>query len=149
MPIKPELRQHYGKAWRETRRRILERAGNRCERCGKPDGAFVLTQTGRVAGRPWMIWRPLLSFTWSWLRADGSPCYNCGEITPLGPTRTIRVILTVAHLDRTPGHDHDDNLAALCQSCHLYYDRPANVPAQRRTRQARKDAARPLLEAMQ
>ena len=32
------------------------------------------------------------------------------------------VILTTAHLDHTPEHCDDDNLAAMCQRCHLTYD---------------------------
>lgn len=34
-----------------------------------------------------------------------------------------RVILTVAHLDHTPENCADDNLLAMCQACHLHYDR--------------------------
>lgn len=33
------------------------------------------------------------------------------------------VVLTVAHLDHTPEHCDPDNLAAMCQGCHLHYDR--------------------------
>jgi hypothetical protein len=33
------------------------------------------------------------------------------------------VVLTVAHLDHTPEHCHPDNLRAMCQGCHLHYDR--------------------------
>lgn len=36
MPLRPELRPFYGHHWRTvTRPRILERAGGRCERCGR------------------------------------------------------------------------------------------------------------------
>jgi hypothetical protein len=58
------------------------------------------------------------------------------------------VRLTVAHLNRTPGDDRHENLRLLCDACHLAYDRAANQPAAKRTREQRKDAARPLLEAM-
>jgi len=33
------------------------------------------------------------------------------------------VILTIAHLDHDTTHNGDDNLLALCQRCHLRYDR--------------------------
>jgi hypothetical protein len=33
------------------------------------------------------------------------------------------VILTTAHLDHTPENCEDDNLKAMCQACHLAYDR--------------------------
>ncbi len=34
-----------------------------------------------------------------------------------------RIILTVAHLDHDHNNSVDENLAALCQRCHLHHDR--------------------------
>lgn len=34
-----------------------------------------------------------------------------------------RIILTTAHLDHTPENCADENLRAMCQRCHLRYDR--------------------------
>lgn len=34
-----------------------------------------------------------------------------------------KVVLTVAHLDHTPENVDHDNLKAMCQRCHLRYDR--------------------------
>jgi len=50
-------------------------------------------------------------------------CEWCGARNgePHPATRSI-VVLTVAHLDHTPEHCADDNLAALCQLCHNRYD---------------------------
>ena len=36
----------------------------------------------------------------------------------------MRIILTVAHLDHGLSNHQDENLAALCQRCHLNFDRP-------------------------
>lgn len=36
---------------------------------------------------------------------------------------SIRVILTIAHLDHDIKHNEDSNLKALCQKCHNNYDR--------------------------
>jgi hypothetical protein len=44
------------------------------------------------------------------------------------------VVLTVAHLDHTPEHCEDDNLLALCQGCHLAYDREHHAQTAYRTR---------------
>lgn len=81
-------------------------------------------------------------------RADGR-CEWCGaENLQSHPETGSRVILTVAHLgvarpDGTPGDKHDkmdvrdENLAALCQRCHLNYDRDehqVNAAATRRRR---------------
>lgn len=58
-------------------------------------------------------------------RAEGL-CEFCeeawhGEPHPI--TGSI-VVLTVAHLDHQPENSDDDNLAAMCQRCHLHYDLP-------------------------
>ncbi len=126
MPIRRELRKFYGAAWRETRARILQRAGNKCEQCGVPDRAFV----GRVNGA-WFDERR------GWIDHYGHPI--TGAHRPRD--RAVWIILTVAHLNHTPGDDRDENLAALCQWCHLNYDKLHH----KETRSARKDARRPLL----
>lgn len=62
------------------------------------------------------------------------------------------MVLTVAHLgtahsDGTPGDKHDkndvrdENLAALCQACHLNYDRDEHMTNAAATRRRRKIAA--------
>jgi len=52
------------------------------------------------------------------------------------PDTGARVALTVAHLDHTPEHNAPGNLRAMCQRCHLAYDRGQHA----RTRRARKAA---------
>lgn len=79
----------------------------------------------------------------------GGRCEWCGAENGMPhPVTGSRVVLTVAHLgtprpDGTPGNKHDkldvrpENLAALCQRCHLNYDRDehkANAAATRRRR---------------
>jgi hypothetical protein len=74
--------------------------------------------------------------------ANGQPNPRTGSI----------VVLTTAHLgtphaDGTPGDKHDkqdvrdENLAALCQSCHLNYDRDEHMGNAARTRRAKRVAA--------
>jgi hypothetical protein len=53
------------------------------------------------------------------------------------PAAQYRVVLTVAHLDRDPRNNRDDNLMAMCQSCHLAYDSAQHLEATRRTVRAR------------
>ena len=58
-------------------------------------------------------------------QCEGSPAYpDCrawnGDPHPV--TGSV-VVLTVAHLDRTPENCSDENLRAMCQRCHLTYDR--------------------------
>lgn len=49
-----------------------------------------------------------------------------GEVDPQNKNKLIEVVLTIAHLDHDPENQNveDDRLAALCQRCHLNYDRP-------------------------
>lgn len=88
-------------------------------------------------------------------RAQGQ-CEWCH--VPAGvPTKSGgAVVLSVAHLgvpypDGRPGDKHDksdcraENLAALCQRCHLNFDRADHVSAARATRERKRrerDAAR-------
>lgn len=84
-------------------------------------------------------------------------CEWCGAVnTEPHPVTGSRVVLTVAHLgvphaDGRPGDKHDksdcrpENLAALCQRCHLNYDRQDHLDraAVTRARKRRdRDAAR-------
>lgn len=59
---------------------------------------------------------------------------NCCEGTPIypdcraenyqpHPVTGSRVVLTIAHLDQLPENNNPKNLRALCQRCHLAYDR--------------------------
>ena len=49
-----------------------------------------------------------------------------------------KVVLTVAHLDHEPENCSDDNLKALCQKCHLEYDRSDNQKKAAETRRQKK-----------
>jgi len=85
-------------------------------------------------------------------------CEWCGALNGalISPVRSARVVLTVAHLgvpypDGRPGDKHDksdcrpENLAALCQRCHLTFDRPdhlARAAATRERKRRERDAAR-------
>ena len=42
------------------------------------------------------------------------------------------VILTVAHLNHKPEDNRDENLRAMCQACHLSYDRRHHAQTRRR-----------------
>lgn len=132
MPIRPENKARYPKDWPAISRRIRERAQNKCERCGVPNGVLIARGTGRDAG--------------TFMLENGDVfCATTGE--PRGrargseyeAARYVRVVLTVAHLDHQPENCADDNLQAMCQRCHLRYDakhHAANAHATRRKRKA-------------
>lgn len=78
----------------------------------------------------------------------GNQCEWCGAKNhAIHPETGAYVVLTVAHLgidkpDGTPGDKTDladcreENLAALCQRCHLNYDRPEHWQTRWRKRRA-------------
>jgi hypothetical protein len=49
-----------------------------------------------------------------------------------------KVVLTTAHLDHTPENCDEANLKAMCQGCHLHYDRVHHAQTAYRTRRAGK-----------
>lgn len=96
MPIRPENRDRYPDDWPEISQAIKDRAGWRCEcsgECGRPYAH--LDRDERCRNR------------------HGQPAYGTGST----------VVLTTAHLDHTPEHCDAANLKAMCQGCHLHYDR--------------------------
>lgn len=135
MPIRPQDKHRYPDNWTELRESVLERAGHCCEckgecgshqgiRCRAPNGALVTRE--RAAPWRWAKWTQ----------------WSTGEVEPLptGHQRPITIVLTVAHLDRTPENDNLENLRAMCQRCHLRYDRFQHATNAARTRKSRKAA---------
>jgi len=97
MPILPENRGRYPADWPAISERIrFARALGRCEcrgECGRPMVHLEVDDRCR--------------------NVHGQPAYGTGS----------KVVLTTAHLDHTPENCGDDNLKAMCQGCHLHYDR--------------------------
>jgi 5-methylcytosine-specific restriction endonuclease McrA len=153
MPIRKELRHFYkGAEWQAVRARILARAGGACEGCGVPNRVVVLRQIGwwtpntldavlykhggsREGGNPGLL---------AWRHAGVKVVQVANFATP-SLARWVRIVLTIAHLNHEAGDNRDENLKALCQWCHFQHDKQFHAFNARRTRQARKDAGRPLL----
>lgn len=94
-PIRAENRGRYPADWPEISRRIrFERAGGRCECDGRCGSRYHRYESRCIA------------------RHDHPH-----------PSTGSNVVLTVAHLDHTPENCDDANLLAMCQACHLAYDR--------------------------
>lgn len=103
-PIRPENRARYPKNWRQISLTI--RADRAGWRCECAGECGRGTHEGRCPNR------------------QGYPAYGTGS----------RVVLTVAHLDHTPENCDPDNLRAMCQACHLHYDRDHHAQTARATR---------------
>lgn len=94
-----------------------------------------------------------ISFAIRFVRAKHR-CEWCGAVNgEPHPVTGSRVVLTVAHLgvpkpDGTPGDKTDlmdcrpENLAALCQRCHLTFDRPDILATRAKRRADRSQFAR-------
>jgi hypothetical protein len=114
----------YPPDWLSTiRPRILARDGNRCKFCNVPNGADVQrSQRGHYMlpnGEAF----------------DGSTgALLAGESDTWPPERKVRIVLTIAHLDHALVNHTDENLAALCQQCHLRYDKATTAPKAAYTR---------------
>jgi hypothetical protein len=109
MPIRPENRDRYPTEWPYISLAVrLFRALGQCEcrgECGIPHPL--------PGGRP----------------------DRCAALNGYPSPRTgSTVVLTVAHLDHTPENVHPANLRALCQGCHLRYDRDHHAETRRHTR---------------
>lgn len=59
------------------------------------------------------------------VNVHGEPAFGTGS----------RVVLTVAHLDHMPENSVLANLMAMCQGCHLHYDRDHHAETRRVRRQ--------------
>jgi len=52
-------------------------------------------------------------------------------------SKDVQIILTIAHLDHDLTNNDDENLAALCQGCHLKHDAGQHAETARETREAK------------
>ena len=111
MPIKTENKHRYPSNWKSIRAAILERADHRCEQCGIPNYA----------------WRNKSTDTWT---------EDIGRVNAwvFDGYKTVRIVLSIAHLDHTPENCDPANLRALCQRCHLAYDADHHQQTAYRTR---------------
>ena len=67
-------------------------------------------------------------------------CEFCG-VKNYTIRKNARIALAVAHLDQCPENNQFDNLAALCQKCHLDHDRPYRLMSYRLTIFKRKHSS--------
>lgn len=111
MPIRPENRDRYPADWDAISTRIKTERAG--GRCECMGECGRGTHEGRCPNR------------------HGEPAYGTGS----------RVVLTTAHLDHTPENCDDDNLRAMCQGCHLHYDREHHAQTRALTLVAVRDAA--------
>mgnify|MGYP003384315191 CR=1 FL=1 len=114
-PIHEDQRGRYPSNWKQLSARIrFGRAEGRCEcdgRCGAEHGDEM---------------------------REGRCTREHGELIPKNAKGSL-VVLTTAHLDHDPGNCDESNLLALCQRCHLNYDREHHASERARRRAAKEE----------
>jgi hypothetical protein len=98
----------YPADWKAISKRIREdRAGNKCEWCGVENKAYG----ARDRFDAWHDESEIAGMS------NGTGTHYFGDYPKM-----IKVVLTVAHLNHDTTDNRDENLAALCQRCHLRHD---------------------------
>jgi hypothetical protein len=131
MPIRKE---EYPHNWDEISQHVRQQAGQRCERCGAPNGAVIQRRSFQHVVAP----PELAGYDVDWCRIESVTNPN-GQQEPtqvmtwarLRMYSLVRIVLTVAHLDQDPGNNTRANLSALCQRCHFAHDRAHNLSNRR------------------
>lgn len=116
MPIRPSERARYPKDWKAISVRIRERSATIDAPEGRCEcmGECGLHEWGRC------------------VEVQGKPAFFAKG----------KIVLTVAHLDHTPENCGDENLKAMCQRCHLRYDREHHAETAKATREAKSGQGR-------
>lgn len=115
----------YPANWKtEIRPAILARDENKCMFCG--------VENSRLIHR----YGPLI-YQWKyWPEGMESEAWT------LDGLKATKIVLTIAHLDQDKTNNDYDNLAALCQKCHLGHDLKHHMENARATREKNKQLQR-------
>lgn len=120
----------YPANWQSVRRKILHRAGGDdrdprvgacCEWCGLRNYAVGYRDNGDFRPIKGNLYIDLMEYATSYREARelADHANDWGD----GIHRYIVVVLTIAHVhDPNPQNVNSDNLAALCQQCHIRWD---------------------------
>ncbi len=115
--------KNYPKNWKsEIRPAVLERAKHCCEvdDCGLHNYAIIHRYGKGI--KDWELWpEGMQSEAWS-----------------LDNIKSTKIILTIAHLDHDITNNQMSNLKAMCQRCHLLYDKEHHSKNARAIRKNKK-----------
>jgi hypothetical protein len=97
--------KNYPANWKsEIRPAILERAKHKCEFC-EVNNYAIIHRFGKGL-KDWSYW------------PEGME----SEVWSLDGLKSVKIVLTVAHLDHNIANNDFQNLKALCQRCHNQHD---------------------------
>lgn len=120
----------YPPNWKtEIRPRILERDGNKCKFCHVPN-KMLISRDNRYGIRKDLWNGEVYDDKTGELRHDVS-----WRLSDWASDHACRIVLTIAHLDHNVENNEDENLAALCQRCHLHHDRDQHKESRKANRE--------------
>lgn len=100
--------EKYPKNWKEISKAVIEKAFNKCELCWAPNGK--------------KIWRNY--HTWSHPWSEMPHVY-----------KSVKIVLTVHHINFNTQDNSKYNLIALCQRCHLRLDQANHIKNRRESKE--------------
>lgn len=103
----------------EIRPTILKRANDCCEECKVHNGDYGYRGIDGVFYAWYTIEDALENNGYDYFFHELKHCYDKKG----NPTKPIKIVLTVAHLDHDISNNDYSNLKALCQRCHLSLDK--------------------------
>ncbi len=132
MPINYKL---YPSNWKtEIRPAILKRANNCCEECEVHNGDYGYRDKEGKFYAWYTIEDALENNGYDYFDHELKHCYDSKG----NPTKAIKIVLTIAHLDHNIENNDPSNLKALCQKCHLSLDHNQHRENARETIQKKK-----------
>ncbi len=112
----PIVKSNYHPEWSTISLQVREEAGWQCEWCAAPGGKVIQ----RFPGGSWAIVEECRAHPTAALERTEGMTWKRLKFHHL-----TKIVLTVAHLDRDSTNNQRENLACLCQWCHLNHDRHA------------------------
>jgi len=106
----------------EIRPAILKRANDCCEFCGLENYSIGYRNENNI---------------WSEIEKSFAGDMIAEDAREMG-YKVIKIVLTIAHLDHDITNNDYNNLKALCQKCHLNYDKAHHSKNNRVTRNLKK-----------
>lgn len=138
-------KEDYAPDWKAISLRTRERDGWCCKWCGVKNNIWIVrwrdkdgdgyteySNAQRTEDGTWDAWQE---------DDEGGICSETDTFDPrAGDSKPVKIVLTVAHIDHDSRNNADDNLAALCQRCHLRHDIKQHTSNAARTRRAKRIA---------
>lgn len=135
--------KNYPSNWTEIRAAILERAEDKCERCGLPNYAvYRWDEDGKWECAAGSLYYDDFQYAVSYAEAREA-CDAVNEWEEGAPYKVC--VLTISHQNHATGDNRPENLRALCQRCHNRDDGEYRAENRRRKREAAKVDKQPGL----